>query len=61
MALPGDVLTARELAKIVALGIRIERRRAYGKSTAGLERQADRIRQEAEAREDARAKSRRSK
>lgn len=61
MALPGDVLTARELAKIVALGIRIERRRAYGKSTASLERQADRIREDAQAREDARAKSSRRK
>ncbi|MFE7856042.1 hypothetical protein [Streptomyces sp. NPDC057403] len=61
MALPGDVLTARELARIVALGIRIERRRAYGKSTASLEQQADRIREEAQAREDAHTKNRRSK
>jgi hypothetical protein len=49
-----DPYNAREMAQIIALGIRIERRRAYGKSTAALERQADRIREQAEARENAR-------
>ncbi|MFE1430378.1 hypothetical protein ACFW6C_33140 [Streptomyces fungicidicus] len=61
MALPGDVLTAREVAKIVAIGIRIERRRAYGKPTKALENQADRIREEAEEREKQRAKGRKKK
>ncbi|MFC8347857.1 hypothetical protein [Streptomyces sp. NPDC057280] len=51
-----DPYSARELAQIIALGLRIERRRAYGKSTAALERQADRIRERAEAREAARSK-----
>lgn len=61
MALPGDVLTAREVVKIVALGLRIERRRSYGKPTKALENQADRIREEAEEREAARAKGRKKK
>jgi len=61
MALPGDVLTAREVAQIIALGIRIERRRAYGKPTKALENQADRIREKAEEREEQRAKARRKK
>ncbi|MFF9153851.1 hypothetical protein ACF1AB_16660 [Streptomyces sp. NPDC014846] len=51
-----DPYNVREAAQIIALGIRIEKRRAYGKSTAALERQADRIREQAEARENARAK-----
>jgi hypothetical protein len=49
-----DPLNYTEMAQIIALGIRIERRRAYGKPTATLERQADRIREKAEARENAR-------
>lgn len=49
-----DPYNAREMARVIALGIRIERRRAYGKPTAALERQADRIREQAEARENAR-------
>ncbi|WP_432020962.1 hypothetical protein [Streptomyces sp. 1222.5] len=53
-----DPYTIREAALVIALGIRIEKRRAYGKSTAALERQADRIREQAEARENARAQSR---
>ncbi|MEW2255000.1 hypothetical protein [Streptomyces sp. NPDC047869] len=53
-----DPYNAREIAQIIALGIRIERRRAYGKPTAALERQADRIREKAQEREDARAKAR---
>ncbi|MFF4839255.1 hypothetical protein ACFY2G_04230 [Streptomyces collinus] len=58
MALPGDVLTAREVARMIAIGIRIERRRAYGKPTKALENEADRIREKAQEREDARAKGR---
>ncbi|KOG73539.1 hypothetical protein ADK77_08390 [Streptomyces antibioticus] len=53
-----DPYTAREMAQIIAIGLRIERRRAYGKSTAALERQADRIREQAQIREDQRAKGR---
>lgn len=48
----------REMAKVIALGLQIERRRAYGKPTKALEKQADRIREKAQAREDARAKGR---
>ncbi|SED26572.1 hypothetical protein SAMN05216532_3999 [Streptomyces sp. 2231.1] len=51
-----DPYTVREAAQIIALGIRIEKRRAYGKPTAALERQADRIREKAQAREDARGR-----
>ncbi|MFF7973846.1 hypothetical protein [Streptomyces sp. NPDC007905] len=53
-----DPYNARELAQIIALGIRIERRRSYGKSTRALENQADRIREKALEREAARAKGR---
>jgi hypothetical protein len=53
-----DPYNAREIAQIIALGLRIERRRAYGKPTKALENQADRIREKAQAREDARAKGR---
>lgn len=56
-----DPYTARETARIIALGIRIARRQELGKPTRALEREADRIREEAQAREDARAKARRKK
>lgn len=49
-----DPYNAREIAQIITLGLRIERRRAYGKPTTALERQADRIRENAQKREDAR-------
>jgi hypothetical protein len=52
-----DPYNAREIAQIIALGLRIERRRAYGKPTAALERQADRIREKAEERENQRGKA----
>ena len=51
-----DPHNMRELAKVIALGIRIEKRRAYGKSTAALEREVDRIREKAQPREDARGR-----
>ena len=51
-----DPYNAREVAQVIALGIRIERRRAYGKPVAALERQVDRIREKAQAREDARGR-----
>jgi hypothetical protein len=44
------------MARVIALGLRIERRRAYGKSTKRLENRVDRIREKAQAREDARRK-----
>lgn len=53
-----DPYNVRELAQIIAIGLRIERRRSYGKPTKALENQADRIREKAQAREDARAKGR---
>lgn len=51
-----DPYNARELAQILVLGARIERRRAFGKPTKRLENQADRIREKAEERENGRAK-----
>ncbi|MEV7240442.1 hypothetical protein AB0N92_04150 [Streptomyces sp. NPDC093248] len=54
-----DPYNARETARIIALGYRIARREERGKPTAALEREADRIKEQAEAREAARAKARR--
>ncbi|MET7431976.1 hypothetical protein ABZT16_23785 [Streptomyces flaveolus] len=51
-----DPYTAREMAQIITLGLRIERRRAYGKPTKALENQVDRIREKAEERENTRKK-----
>ncbi|MGW4434706.1 hypothetical protein ACWELO_02805 [Streptomyces sp. NPDC004596] len=48
----------RELAATVVIGYRIARREEKGKPTGRLERQADRIREKAQAREDAKAKAR---
>ncbi|MFF9168289.1 MULTISPECIES: hypothetical protein [unclassified Streptomyces] len=45
-----------EIARVVALGVRIQRRQAKGKGTARLERRVDEIREKAQAREDARRK-----
>ncbi|MFE6487542.1 hypothetical protein ACFVGN_32055 [Streptomyces sp. NPDC057757] len=54
MSLTGkDPHNARELAAVILLGARIARREARGKPTKRLENRADRIRQEAQAREDA--------
>lgn len=53
-----DPYNAREIAQIIAIGLRIERRRAYGKPTKALENQADRIREKAQARENERTKGR---
>lgn len=54
---PHDPHNAREMARVIALGIRIERRRSYGKPTAALEREVERIREKAQAREDARRRN----
>ncbi|MFE5218392.1 MULTISPECIES: hypothetical protein [unclassified Streptomyces] len=53
-----DPHNLREIAKTVVLGYRITRRQEKGKATGRLERQVDRIREQAQAREDARAKGR---
>ncbi|RFC72304.1 MULTISPECIES: hypothetical protein [unclassified Streptomyces] len=54
-----DPYNARETARIILLGVRAVRREARGKSIRGIEKQAARIREEAQAREDARAAARR--
>jgi hypothetical protein len=51
----------RELARTVILGVKIARRQELGKPTRVLEREVERIREKAQAREDARAKARRKK
>ncbi|MEU6279492.1 hypothetical protein [Streptomyces sp. NPDC047028] len=54
-----DPHNLRELARTVALGVKIARRQELGKPTKALEREVERIREKAQAREDARAKARR--
>ncbi|QQM41973.1 hypothetical protein [Streptomyces liliifuscus] len=49
-----DPHNARELAAVVLLGARITRRERLGKPTKRLENRVDRIREEAQKREDAR-------
>ncbi|MGW5215131.1 hypothetical protein ACWEQO_29065 [Streptomyces sp. NPDC004051] len=51
-----DPHTWAELARVVALGAQIQRRKAQGKGTARLEKRVDEIRAKAQAREDARRK-----
>ncbi|WP_326787872.1 hypothetical protein [Streptomyces sp. NBC_00151] len=53
-----DPHNAGEILRVVALGIRIERRKARGKPVKALENRADRIREKAQQREDQRAKGR---
>jgi hypothetical protein len=48
-----DPHNARELARVLLLGARITRREARGKPTKRLENEVERIRQSAQAREDA--------
>lgn len=45
-----------EIARVIGLGIRRERRIARGKSTAAIDRRVDEIREKAQAREDKRRK-----
>jgi hypothetical protein len=47
-----DPHNARELAAVILLGVRIERRQARGKPTKRLENRVDRIREDAQKRED---------
>ena len=49
-----DDLTWAEIARVVAIGAQIQRRRARGKGTARLEKQAEQIIADARAREQAR-------
>ncbi|MBL3670247.1 hypothetical protein JL475_30585 [Streptomyces sp. M2CJ-2] len=49
-----DALTWGEIARVVAIGAQIQRRKARGKGVARLERQAEEIVAKAEARENAR-------
>ncbi|MFJ3229788.1 hypothetical protein [Streptomyces sp. NPDC086787] len=51
-----DPHNLRELARVVALGARIQHRQAKGQPTAALEREVERIREKAQAREDKRGK-----
>ncbi|MFE9920449.1 hypothetical protein ACFYQA_02345 [Streptomyces sp. NPDC005774] len=49
-----DPHTLSELARVVALGVQIQRRKARGKGTKRLENRVDEIRAKAQAREDTR-------
>lgn len=49
-----DALTWGEIARVVAIGAKIQRRKARGQGTKRLEQQADDIIAKAEAREKAR-------
>ncbi|MFE1046344.1 hypothetical protein ACFW5S_10985 [Streptomyces olivaceus] len=51
-----DPHTWREIAQTVAIGARIQRRKARGKSTKALEKRSEEIRLKAEAREEGRRK-----
>jgi hypothetical protein len=51
-----DPHSIAEIARVVALGVRIQHRQARGKGTARLEKRVDDIREKAQAREDARRK-----
>ncbi|MFB7162074.1 hypothetical protein [Streptomyces sp. NPDC056242] len=47
-----DPHSAGEILRVVGLGIRIDRRKARGKSTKQLEKRVERIREKAQERED---------
>lgn len=51
-----DPHNARELAAVILLGVRIERRQAQGKSVKRLENRVERIREDAQKREDGHGK-----
>ncbi|MFI0964630.1 hypothetical protein ACH4S8_25015 [Streptomyces sp. NPDC021080] len=51
-----DPHSAGEILRVVALGIRIERRKARGKPVKALENRAERIHEKAQQREDQRGK-----
>jgi hypothetical protein len=51
-----DPHNARELAKVLLLGVRIEHRQARGKPVKALENRVDRIREKAQERENGKRK-----
>ncbi|MEY2243178.1 hypothetical protein AB8A21_09580 [Streptomyces sp. BF23-18] len=51
-----DPHSAGEILRVVGLGIRIDRRKARGKSVTVLEKRVTRIREEAQKREEQRGK-----
>jgi hypothetical protein len=51
-----DPHNARELAKVLLLGVRIERRQARGKPVKRLENRVEKIREDAQKREDKRGR-----
>ena len=51
-----DPHTWAELARVVAIGAKVQRRKALGKSTKALEKRAEEITAKAQAREAARRK-----
>ncbi|MFD5818124.1 hypothetical protein [Streptomyces sp. NPDC127038] len=53
-----DPHSAGEILRVVALGLRIERRRARGKPVKRLENRVDRIAEKAQQRENQRGKGR---
>jgi hypothetical protein len=57
MAFTGkDPHSAAEILRVVALGVRIDRRKARGKSVKALENRVERIREDAQKRENGRGK-----
>jgi hypothetical protein len=54
-----DPHTAGEILRVVGLGIRIDRRKARGKPVKALEKRVERIRKDAQKREDAKDDARR--
>ena len=56
-----DPHSVGEIVRVVVLGARITRRQAKGRPTKALEARVDRIRETAQAREDARDKARKKK
>ena len=50
-----DPLSAREIAQLISLGIKIQRRQAKGKPTRALENRANRIIELADEREELKA------
>jgi hypothetical protein len=54
-----DPHTAGEILRVVGLGIRIDRRKARGKPVKALEKRVERIRKDAQKREDAKDAARR--
>lgn len=54
-----DPHNARETLRVIRLSVKAVRREGHGKSITAIENEIDRIREAAQAREDARARNRR--